>query len=237
METAELLFNHVFKFFRIPEDIVSDWGPQFISKMLKVFFTLLGVTNSWNQLLGWGDYAQNSLHQPTAGLTSFQCVLGYQPPLFPWSGEPLDVPSVDFGFQESEKVWDAAHYKLQRAVRRQQNFPVWRECLGVHQRHQDSLAQQILEDGTGYTVREILDYLVNWEGYGPEEHNWVLRDDILNLALLTAFHGSHPDCPLSQGRGQPSRRWDPWPSREGGTVTKLPGSNISQSQSSPSLEF
>lgn len=46
METAELLFNHVFKFFRIPEDIVSDWGPQFISKMLKVFFTLLGVTVS-----------------------------------------------------------------------------------------------------------------------------------------------------------------------------------------------
>ncbi len=31
METAEKLFNHVFRNFGIPEDIVSDRGPQFIS--------------------------------------------------------------------------------------------------------------------------------------------------------------------------------------------------------------
>ncbi len=151
METAELLFNQVFRYYGIPEDVVSDRGPQFISRVWKAFFSLLGVSvslssgyhpqsngqterkiqeigrflrtfchghqNSWNQFLGWAEYAQNSLRQPATGLTPFQCVLGYQPPLFPWSGEPSDVPSVDHWFRESERVWDAAHHQLQRALR------------------------------------------------------------------------------------------------------------------------
>ncbi|KAK3506401.1 hypothetical protein QTP70_016614, partial [Hemibagrus guttatus] len=73
---------------------------------------------SWNQFLGWAEYAQNSLRQSTTGLTPFQCVLGYQPPLFPWDGEPSDVPAVDYWFRESERVWGEAHRQLQRAVRR-----------------------------------------------------------------------------------------------------------------------
>ncbi len=153
LQTAELLFNRVFRYYGIPEDIVSDRGPQFISRVWKAFFSLLGVTvsltsgyhpqsngqterkiqeigrflrtfchghqNSWNQFLGWAEYAQNSLHQISTGLTPFQCVLGFQPPLFPWSGETSDVPAVDYWFRESERVWDAAHHQLQQAVRRQ----------------------------------------------------------------------------------------------------------------------
>ncbi len=153
LQTAELLFNRVFRYYSIPEDIVSDRGPQFISRVWKAFFSLLGVTmslssgyhpqsngqterkiqevgrflktfchghqNSWNQFLGWAEYAQNSLRQISTGLTPFQCALGFQPPLFPWSGEPSDVPAVDYWFRESERVWDAAHHQLQHAVRRQ----------------------------------------------------------------------------------------------------------------------
>uniref|UniRef100_A0A8C1XQM0 Gypsy retrotransposon integrase-like protein 1 n=1 Tax=Cyprinus carpio TaxID=7962 RepID=A0A8C1XQM0_CYPCA len=152
METAELMFNHIFRYFGIPKDILSDRGPQFISRVWKAFHSLLGVAvslssgyhpqsngqterkiqeigcflrtfchghqNSWNQFLGWAEYAQNSLCQPSTGLTPFQCILSYQPPLFPWSGEPLDVPSVDYWFRESERVWDSAHHQLQRALRR-----------------------------------------------------------------------------------------------------------------------
>ncbi|KAK3537126.1 hypothetical protein QTP70_002135 [Hemibagrus guttatus] len=53
------------------------------------------------------------------GLTPFQCVLGYQPPLFPWSGEPSDVPAVEEWYRLSQEVWERAHARLQRAVRRQ----------------------------------------------------------------------------------------------------------------------
>ncbi len=130
METAEHMFNHVFRYFGISEDIVSDRGPQFILRVWKSFFKLLGVTvslssgyhpqtngqterkiqeighflrtfchghqHSWNQFIGWAEYAQNSLRQSSTGLTPFQCILGYQPPMFPWDWEPSDVPAVDY---------------------------------------------------------------------------------------------------------------------------------------------
>uniref|UniRef100_A0A9J8B026 Gypsy retrotransposon integrase-like protein 1 n=1 Tax=Cyprinus carpio carpio TaxID=630221 RepID=A0A9J8B026_CYPCA len=142
-ETAEALFNHVFRNFGIPKAIVSDRGPQFISRVWQAFFRLLGVTvslssgyhpqtngqterkiqeigrylrsychqyqDSWSRYLPWAEYAQNSLRQSTTGLTPFQCILGFQPPLFPWSGEPSEVPAVDYWFHQSERVWDSAH--------------------------------------------------------------------------------------------------------------------------------
>ncbi|KAK3538882.1 hypothetical protein QTP86_018759 [Hemibagrus guttatus] len=89
---------------------------QEISRYLRTFCH--SHQDSWSQYLNWAEYAQNSLHQPSTGLTPFQCVLGYQPPLFPWSGKPLDVPAVDYWFRESERVWDSAHHQLQRALRR-----------------------------------------------------------------------------------------------------------------------
>ncbi|KAK3510911.1 hypothetical protein QTP70_025547 [Hemibagrus guttatus] len=168
MEMAELLFNHIFRYFGIPEDIVSDRGPQFISRVWKAFFSRLGVAvslssgyhpqtngqterkiqeisrylrtfchghqDSWSQYLGWAEYTQNSLYQPFTGLTPFQCVLGYQPPLFPWSGEPSNVPAVDYWFQESERVWHSVHHQLQCALRqRRQTADLRRSEAPVYQ--------------------------------------------------------------------------------------------------------
>uniref|UniRef100_A0A8C1UTM1 Gypsy retrotransposon integrase-like protein 1 n=1 Tax=Cyprinus carpio TaxID=7962 RepID=A0A8C1UTM1_CYPCA len=74
----------------------------------------------WSEFLPWAEYAQNSLTHSSTGLTPFQCVLGYQPPMFPWSGEPSSVPAVDDWIRRSERVWDSAHIRLQRAVRVQE---------------------------------------------------------------------------------------------------------------------
>ncbi|KAL0152770.1 hypothetical protein M9458_052493 [Cirrhinus mrigala] len=89
---------------------------QKISRYLRTYCSQ--HQNTWNQYLLWAEYAQNSLRQESTGLTPFQCVLGYQPPLFPWSGEASEVPAVDHWFRESERVWDSAHVHLQQAVRR-----------------------------------------------------------------------------------------------------------------------
>ncbi|KAL0188510.1 hypothetical protein M9458_015609, partial [Cirrhinus mrigala] len=136
------------------EDIVSDRGPQFTSRLWATFFRLLGVNVSltsgyhpqangqierlnqeltrflrtycqnrqedWNRYLFWAEYAQNSLRKPSTSLTPFQCVLGFQPPLFPWSGEPSELPAVNSWFQNSEETWNQAHVHLQGAVRRTQ---------------------------------------------------------------------------------------------------------------------
>ncbi|KAL0177176.1 hypothetical protein M9458_026070, partial [Cirrhinus mrigala] len=152
LETAEALCNQVFRFYGLPEDILSDCGPQFTSRVWASFCKLLNINVSltsgyhpesngqaerlnqeltrflrsycqwnqsdWSRYLLWAEYAQNSLHKPSTNLTPFQCILGFQPPLFPWSGKPSELPAVDSWLQQSEETWDQAHVHLQRAVRR-----------------------------------------------------------------------------------------------------------------------
>ncbi|KAI2665857.1 Transposon Tf2-6 polyprotein [Labeo rohita] len=154
METAELLCNWVFRLYGLPEDIVSDRGPQFTSRLWANFFRLLGVNISltsgyhpqansqaerlnqeltrfirsycqdrqedWSRFLFWAEYAQSSLRKPATNLTPFQCTLGFQPPLFPWSGEPSELPAVNSWFQSSEETWNQAHVHLRGAIRHTQ---------------------------------------------------------------------------------------------------------------------
>lgn len=54
----------------------------------------------------WTEYAQNSLHHYATGLTMFQCVQGYQPPLCPWDTVPTDVLLIDDWFTRAERVWE-----------------------------------------------------------------------------------------------------------------------------------
>ena len=46
LETADLLVSHVFRLHGIPQDIVSDRGPQFASRVWKAFCQALGATAS-----------------------------------------------------------------------------------------------------------------------------------------------------------------------------------------------
>uniref|UniRef100_A0A8C1MA50 Gypsy retrotransposon integrase-like protein 1 n=2 Tax=Cyprinus carpio TaxID=7962 RepID=A0A8C1MA50_CYPCA len=357
LQTAELLCNWVFRFYGIPDDIVSDRGPQFTSRLWKDFFQALGVNVSltsgyhpeangqverlnqeltrflrsycsshqedWSRFLLWAEYAQNSLIKPSTGITPFKCILGYQPPMFPWSGEPTNVPAVTDWLQRSEDTWNQAHVHLQQAVRRlkeqadrrrrpghtfQPGQWVWLStrdlrmklpCRKLSPRYVGpfKITQQITpvsfrlalpntyrisptfhmsllkpaaapeEEGEGrsreqspqpvqveseetYQVRELLDsrrrgrvlqYLVDWEGYGPEERSWVNAEDILDPNLTTDFHREHPEKPAPRPRGRPRRRPPPHARRRsqgGGSVTDTnPVSPSSGQQRAPSPEY
>lgn len=285
---------------------------QDISRFLRTFCH--NNQSTWNKYLVWAKYAQNSLRQASTNLTPFQCVLGFQPPLFPWSGEPSEVPAVNQWFQQSEEVWNQAHQHLQQARNRQRRFAdihrqqnpnylpgqlVWLSTRDIRLRQPCKklspkyigpflIQEQVnpvtyklqlpaqyrihptfrvsllkphnspvpvpstdptsnnnpslppIEPDPIYTIKEILDsrrrgghleYLVDWEDYGPEERCWVLRNDILDPNLLTEFHKQHPQRPAPQPRGRPPRRRGP---RSVGTNPGGEGNVRDQSSSVPS---
>lgn len=63
----------------------------------------------WSEFLPWTEYVHNSLTRSSSGLTSFQCILEYEPPMFLWSGEPSEVPAL-IGFTGSKRYGTAHIY-------------------------------------------------------------------------------------------------------------------------------
>ncbi|KAK3521396.1 hypothetical protein QTP70_004128 [Hemibagrus guttatus] len=147
----------------------------------------------WSDFLPWAEYARNSLTHLSTGLTPFQCMLGYQPPLFPWSGEPSKVAAVADWFRSSRDVWEQVRVRLQRAIRWQEHL------LEFYAEGAPSDAGQACQDGHGgaipLPVHEILQTGPNSPGVQKGTHlAWTSRqllEGLLEPLLVPRRPWSH----------------------------------------------
>ncbi|KAI4899205.1 hypothetical protein NFI96_030736 [Prochilodus magdalenae] len=77
---------------------------QELSKFLRVYCH--DNQTDWLTYLPWAEIAQNSRISSTTAMTPFQCILGYQHPLMPWTASQSSVPSVEHWMRRSEEVWE-----------------------------------------------------------------------------------------------------------------------------------
>lgn len=73
--------------------------------------------SSWAKNVTWVEYVHNSLPSSAMGMTSFQPVLGYQPPLFPSLEAEIMVPSVAALVRHCHWAWRRTHQTLLQSTR------------------------------------------------------------------------------------------------------------------------
>ncbi|KAK3565401.1 hypothetical protein QTP86_007941 [Hemibagrus guttatus] len=280
--SSAAMFQHVFWNCGLPEDIVSDRGSQFTSRVWRSLCEQLGINVSlssgyhpqsngqaerlnqeigrflrsycrreqqrWIEFLPWAEYAQNSLIHSSTGLTPFQRYGNAL--MYVFKGLSGDRGSRLTGIttrtpphRVGQRVWLSTRNLKHKLPCRKLSpkfvgpFEIIRQPAhspGIGDMDYVDPPPPLDIDGSpayrvharldSRRVRSRLQYLVDWEGYGPEERSWVDAADIRDPSLLENFHCDHPDKAAPRLRGRPRRRTPGGVPREGGSVTPCPRS-------------
>ena len=85
-ETGQLLLEILYKRFRLPDKIISDWGPQFASKLFVKLLKLLGITSAL--LMAYHpqmDGATEQVNQEIEVYLTIYCTWNGSLPFTPWN--------------------------------------------------------------------------------------------------------------------------------------------------------
>lgn len=69
---------------------------------------------TWSKYNIWAEYAHNTLLCSSTGMSPFQCVYGYQPPLFPALEDEVCVPAAQALVKQYRHTWTRARHVLLR---------------------------------------------------------------------------------------------------------------------------
>ncbi|KAI3361558.1 hypothetical protein L3Q82_013700 [Scortum barcoo] len=103
-----------------PDHPESNGQTERLNQELETCLKCLVAQNqtTWSQRLTWVEYAHNSLPTVATGLSPFQVVYGYQPPLFPTNETEVTVPSAHAMVKKCRKIWAVAR-QMQMLLRNQ----------------------------------------------------------------------------------------------------------------------
>ncbi|KAK3525528.1 hypothetical protein QTP86_033968 [Hemibagrus guttatus] len=110
MQSAEAMFQHVFRNFDLPEDIVSDRGSQFTSRVWGSLCARLGIGVSLssgyhpqsNGQVEWANQEIGRFLRSYCSREQHRC-RGQSTP------RTSDVPAVEEWYRQSQEVWECAH--------------------------------------------------------------------------------------------------------------------------------
>ncbi|KAK1792496.1 hypothetical protein P4O66_012436, partial [Electrophorus voltai] len=209
--------------FGLPEDIVSDCGPQFTSRVCRELLERLNITEEAHQNLSKAIANYKRKADVKRGQTP-QYVSGQQVWVSTKDGRSGPSGKLEVKYEGPYTIlwWinDVTyHVGLPRHRKASQAFHVSALKLVVEgplteEGHPLGSPPSPIDivGGRAYRVRVLLDshrrgkglqYLIDWEGFGPEKRFWILSSQVLDPDLTTSFHWEHPKKPAPRQPDQP----------------------------------
>ena len=221
-ETAQIMMQNFFRIHGFPKDNVSDRGPQFISRLWEgvcprpgspLLLPHLGhrptsaPPSGGLSQKGSGPKTPSSTRVSTRAESVVVSYLHLKVPskkLAPWFVGPFPIIKV---------ISPAAiHLCLPRSLRVHPTFHVSEvkptEDSPMVPATKPPPPLETADGGLLYKVKRLLavrnrgrgkQFLVDWEGYGPEERRWVSQRYIDDSSLIQDFYRDHPDLPGPSG--------------------------------------